>query len=109
MIAWFKSQWFSILVGLLNLGISIWNLSTGNKFMAACWLVSSVVWLIMSRVNHNEERIQRLEEKEKKYDAMNEKFEAMQEYIETLERACGYKNGYVYHDLAKIKEEKKCQ
>ena len=48
----------------------------------------------MTRVNYNDERISMLEAKAKKYDAMNDKFDAMQEYIETLEKACGYKNGY---------------
>lgn len=108
--AWFKSQWFSILIGFVNLGLSIWNLCQENKFTAACWLVSSIVWLIMSRVNHNEERIDLLEAKVKKCEAIEKKFDAMQEYIETLERACGYKNGYksdfICHDF-KPKEDKK--
>lgn len=107
MVKYFKSQWFSLAVGILNLGISIWNYCQDNEWAAVGWLLSAAVWLIMTRVNYNDERISMLEAKAKKYDAMNDKFDAMQKYIETLEKACGYKNGYKSDCGYKFKEDLK--
>ncbi len=79
MISYFKTQWFTILIGLINIGFSIYNCIQDNELMAGAWMLSAILWLIMSRVDFNAERIKLLEKKQERDDAM---YELVQELIE---------------------------
>jgi hypothetical protein len=81
--SYFKSQWFSVLVGLVNLGLSIYYLAIGEDIWSLGWLLAATIWLVISRLEYSEERIKTLEEKSEKYDALVEKVEAMSELLET--------------------------
>ena len=97
MISYFRTQWFSILVGLGSLGMSIYNGFQANEWSSICWMVAAAVWLIMSRVWYNHDRIKLLEVKAKKYDVLREEVEALFEanrvdrkYIDKLRKDLDY-------------------
>ena len=97
MISYFRTQWFSILIGLVSLGMAIYNGVKVNEYVAIEWLVIAVVWLIMSRVWYNRDRIELLEKKAKKYDALVEEVHALYEanqvdrkYIDKLHKDLAY-------------------
>lgn len=58
---YWKSQCPNIIIGLINIGISLWNFYSENYLWGVAWLMSAMTWLIMSRVDFNEERIKELE------------------------------------------------
>ena len=68
MISYWKTQWFNICFGFINLGIAIYNLTQGDKFMCLCWVVSALLWLITARVSYNNDRIEALEERVKELE-----------------------------------------
>ena len=76
---YFRTQWFSIFLGLLNLGFCIKNIINEEALAAIGWLLSALVWLVMSRVDYNCDRITALEKKAEKYDALCELVEALRE------------------------------
>jgi hypothetical protein len=59
--AYWKSQWPNIIVGLINIGISLWNFCSEDYLWGVAWFLSAVTWLIMARVDYNGERIKALE------------------------------------------------
>lgn len=63
MTSYLKSQWFSLLITCVGLGMFVYNFATGSDITALLWLINAVTWGIMSNVNYNEERIARLESK----------------------------------------------
>lgn len=105
MISYFRTQWFSILVGLGSLGMSIYNGFQANEWSAIGWMVTAVVWLTMSRVLYNHDRIKLLEKKAKKYDALVDEVRALYEanqvdrkYIDQLHKKITYLT-FVVEDL----------
>lgn len=74
---YFRTQWFSIFIGLLHIGLCIKNIINEEALAAIGWLLSALVWLVMSRVDYNCERITALEKKAEKYDALCELVEAL--------------------------------
>ena len=85
-ISFWKSQWFNLVVGLVDVGLVIYNLVIGDEFMAALWLISACVWIIMAHIEFNDERIKLLEAKAKKYDALAEEVKAMRELQQTSDQ-----------------------
>ena len=76
-ISFWKSQWFSLVVGLADVGLAIYNIVIENEFMAALWLIAACVWLTMAHIDYHEERIKLLEAKAKKCDALEEEVKAL--------------------------------
>ena len=68
MISYWKTQWFNICFGFINLGFAIYNLTQGDKFMCLCWVVSALLWFITARINYNDDRIEALEERVKELE-----------------------------------------
>jgi hypothetical protein len=93
--SYFKSQWFSVLVGLVNLGLSIYYLAIGEDIWGLGWLLAATTWLVVSRLEHSEERIKTLEAKTEKYDALVEKVDALHEANEILESKLRYLAKYI--------------
>lgn len=60
---YFRSQWFDVLAGLLNLGLSIYYFAIDSNIIAVMYLLVAAVWLIMSNVEYNSARIKHIESK----------------------------------------------
>ena len=69
-VSYIKTQWFNLLVGVLNLGISIYHFCIDDQLWGIAWTLSATVWFIMSYINYNDERITLLEKKQERDDAM---------------------------------------
>ena len=93
MVSYIKTQWFNLVVGLINIGVSIYNFCIGDNVWGVAYCLAAVVWWMMSFINYNDDRIKLLEKKAEKYDALCEKVDALYEankvdrqYIELLEK-----------------------
>lgn len=69
MISYWKTQWFSICFGFVNIGFSICNAVQGNEFMSLCWCVSALLWFADSRISYNDEQIKVLEKRVKELES----------------------------------------
>jgi hypothetical protein len=78
MVSYFKTQWFKIIVGLADLGLSLYYTIQGEGITALCWFIFGIVMLIMSRVFYNDDRIELLEKEKERNDAM---YELVQELV----------------------------
>ena len=106
MVSYIKTQWFNLVVGLISIGVSIYNFSSGENVWGVAWGLTAVVWWMMSFINYNDDRIKLLEEKAKKYDALCEKVDALYEankvdrqYIDLLEKYIREIKGIVQDNL----------
>lgn len=63
MVSYIKTQWFNLVVGLLNIGLSIRYFCIGDDVWGVAWLLTAMVWLMMSFINYNDDRIKLLEKK----------------------------------------------
>ena len=63
MSSYLKSQWFSLLIACIGLGMSVYNFAIDSDITALFWLINCVAWGIIANVDYNEERIKRLESK----------------------------------------------
>lgn len=79
MISYWKTQWFNLLMGALDLGFSIYHFCIGDQLWGIGWCLAGVVWLMQAGVNYNDERIKLLEKKQERDDAM---YELVQELLE---------------------------
>ena len=86
MISYWKTQWFNLLIGFVNLGVSISYVIREDYIWFVAWLITALVWLIMSRVDYNNDRIELLEKKAELYDALVEKVEALQKLQEATDK-----------------------
>jgi hypothetical protein len=73
MISYWKTQWFNIWCGFINLGFAIYNLTQGDRLMCLCWVVSALLWFTTARINYNDDRIKALEERVKELEDHKEK------------------------------------
>lgn len=87
-ISYFKTQWFSLLIGLFYLGFAVYELVQGSEVAATWWLICATIWLVMSRVDYNYECNRALEKKcealENKCEALEDKVNVLQELLETV-------------------------
>ena len=77
-VSYFKTQWFNLLIGVVDLGMSIYNFCTGDDLWGIGWTVAAMMWFIMSFINYNDERIKLLEKEKERNDAM---YELVQELV----------------------------
>ena len=77
-VSYFKTQWFNLLIGVVDLGMSIYNFCTGDELWGLGWTVAAMMWFIMSFINYNDDRIKLLEKKQERDDAM---YELVQELV----------------------------
>lgn len=77
--SYFRTQWFNLIAGALNLGMFIYEYWRGDRVFSVLWLIAAATWLIMSRVDYNYDRIRYLEKKVEKYDALCDLVEALRE------------------------------
>ena len=77
-VSYFKTQWFNLLIGVVDLGMSIYNFCTGDELWGIGWTVAAMMWFIMSFINYNEDRIKLLEKEKERNDAM---YELVQELL----------------------------
>lgn len=73
-----KTQWFNLLIGTVDLGISIYNFCTGDELWGIGWTVAAMMWFLMAFINYNDERIKLLEKEKERNDAM---YELVQELV----------------------------
>ena len=78
MISYWKTQWFNLLMGALDLGFSIYHFCIGDQLWGIGWSLAAVVWFTMSHINYNDERIKLLEKEKERNDAM---YELVQELV----------------------------
>ena len=44
----FKTQWFNLLIGVVDLGMSFYNFCTGDELWGIGWTVAAMMWFLMS-------------------------------------------------------------
>ena len=77
-VSYLKAQWFNLLIGVVDLGLSIYNFCTGDELWGIGWTVAAMMWFIMSFINYNDDRIKLLEKKQERDDAM---YDLVQELV----------------------------
>ena len=77
-VSYFKTQWLYFLVGLVDIGISIYRFCVGDELWGIVWAVAAMMWFIMSIINHIDEKIKLLEKKQERDDAM---YDLVQELV----------------------------
>lgn len=103
-ISYFKTQWFSLLIGLVYLGFAIYDLVQGSEVAATWWFICATIWLIMSRVDYNYEYVTALE---KKCEALEDKVNALQELLETERKYSGHYNKKLESLISVVEGKKK--
>jgi hypothetical protein len=78
MVSYFKTQWFNVLMGVVDLGVSIYHFCTGDDLWGIGWTVIAVMWFLMSFINYNDDRLKLLEKKQERDDSM---YELVQELV----------------------------
>ena len=68
MVSYWKTQWFNICFGFINLGVAIYNLMQGDRLMCLCWVVSALLWFTTARISYNDDRIKALEKRVKELE-----------------------------------------
>lgn len=91
MISYWKTQWFNICFGFINLGVAIYNLMQGDQFICLCWIVSALLWFITARIDYNSDRIKALEKRivELENRAITDMYKGSVENTLTIRRRLG--------------------
>ncbi len=63
MISFWKTQWCSMLIGFIHVGLAIYNLVTGNDVMVLAWSFSAFIFFSMAYFGFYGARIKALEKK----------------------------------------------
>ncbi len=79
MVSYFKTQWLNVLLGVFDVGISIYHFCIEDPLWGVAWTVAAIVWFMTSFINYNDDRITLLEKKQERDDAM---FELVQELLD---------------------------
>ena len=69
-VSYIKTQWFNLLIGVVDLGMSIYNFCTGDELWGIGWTVAAMMWFVMSFINYNDERLKVLEKEKERNDAL---------------------------------------
>jgi hypothetical protein len=77
-VSYFKTQWPNVLLGIIDLGLSIYHFCTGDELWGIGWTLAAVLWFVMSFIYYNDERIKLLEKEKERNDAM---FDLVQELV----------------------------
>ena len=78
MVSYFKTQLFNILMGVFDLGVSIYYFCSGDDLWGTSWTIAAVMWFLMSFINYNDDRLKLLEKKQERDDLM---YELVQELV----------------------------
>lgn len=73
--AFWKSQWFSMGMGIIYFGLSMWQICVGDDLAAMLYICTAIVWCIMSFVSYNGERITTLENKVERLEHKQEELD----------------------------------
>lgn len=94
MVRYFKTQWFSLLIAIICLGISAYyalqpaaetltvetlDEAMSARFTATRYFFCFLIWIFMSFIHFNSDRIELLKKKAEKYDALAEEVSALYE------------------------------
>lgn len=77
-VSYFKTQWPNVLLGVIDIGLSIYHFCIGDELWGIGWTLAAVLWFVMSFINYNDERIKLLEKEKERNDAM---YDLVQELV----------------------------
>lgn len=70
MVSYFKTQWFNLLLGAINFGVSIAYFCVGDEPWGVAFMLLGVIWVMLSAIFYNNARIELLEKKQEETNTL---------------------------------------